>query len=1614
MKRFSLYNRGKRAAAFCISAVMALSVFSGCKADTNETVPEETTVSSAEITQLTTSETVSETVSETEAPVAMDTNIKVLSISADKTLGDYIERDTSFTITTAEDIEVTDLAKGLSISPDVPFDLIKSSANTFSLKCSSSLPDSSVIKIKMSDEGGTEQRWAFQTEDIFRVSGTYPSDKSSYAPVTAGIEITFTTATVAEEVKKNFHISPVVDGVFEQHNKTVVFIPSKDLEQNTVYTVKLSKGMKSECGTALEHDYMFSFKTEEGIGTEYCYAANGVSETFISDDQPLIEIYASSEIKNGSFDITLYRYDSAESYFEAVKDYTENVSWYEVDYAFSEKGLSQVYKDSVKLMLPPEDSSWRAGYLMLPENLEKGYYLAKVSDESGKFSFTRLIQINDIAVYSGVLPNSAAFFVNDAQGGNPASGAKITLYANDSEYECKVGSDGVAMMELAEEKYGNGVLKIEYGRQTYIDVFAYSSAQEPDPAEEYFMYLYSDREAYLSTDTIRVWGVIRPKKGHEASMPSNLSIEIGNYTETIDSCPISLRSDGTFTAELPLVCSGEKWYYLYLCSGEKRMCSKSIEVKDYVKPSYVISCDVPDLIEMPDDNPFEASVEVTYFDGTPAAGLEFKVSSYNNEVLTETVVTDENGRATASVRDTVPDKTAISWTPDYEEVSFSLSSVENEYQTVYANIMAVKRDVLLESKINGRTVEIGTYLIDTDKIDPGSTYFSFDTEKLKGDAFDTEVTAELTRSYYEKVETGSYYDFIHKQTVKTYEYDYRTEIVKVYNVKTKNGRAVISDLPIDDKNSFYYINFTWQDSKGRMTFTSANVNKRYSEIIPEAYHYYTLAPEKYTFKENESIRFDLQDGMDAVESNKGKIFYAMHKTDYVMTGVSWGTSFKCKMTADCIPNVRFAGAYFDGKHILPIHEDWESICFDPSDRELSVEITADKEQYSPGNDSEITVKVTDINGKAVENAAVSLSVVDEAAFAVVPQDPQPLGTLYSEIYYPFVADYCSYIQHCFDNNGGAEMGGGGDENVVRKDFKDNAAFLSGTTDAQGTAVFSFALPDNITSWRATAHAVYSNDNSDIFAGVSKEPVISTQPFYIQPVASSLFLDGDDICFTARTVGGNDREKITVTVKGNGVDKAITVDERKYANFGKLHSGDYTVMFSSENGKGSDAVELSFTVTDTMLETAVVKTFDLTEESIDIAPLRWPVSITFFDESYMLSSQVLRKLINTPGSRTDHSAARTFAAMKLGYISSKDYLSSLAYLKNSSLFRLWSYSDEDAELTALLCAVDPELINSDLTANRFYSIIDNKNSTSKEISCAYLGLAALDEPVLADIRRIVSDPVGFDRCDLLRFSCALAIIGDESTALRIYSEQTADKMKTAQNSSGELFADMGSEEENCASLMAASALRLTEAEQIARNLCDTKQTEKSAAAELMFYINRYVPKTSGDAVVSFKQMGVERRATLEKFNSCSVSFNKEQFENADIKVISGNVCCTVYYEGRLTDREDEPTVNVTKSLYSLSGGWDPGALIRVTISVDGDTDHFTVDDVIPSCARFIMSGDDNYISHSGQRISGAVYSGNSLTYYIRLSTSGEYLCEGAVVTFTDGSWGVSDRSLVTVK
>ncbi len=190
----------------------------------------------------------------------------------------------------------------------------------------------------------------------------------------------------------------------------------------------------------------------------------------------------------------------------------------------------------------------------------------------------------------------------------------------------------------------------------------------------------------------------------------------------------------------------------------------------------------------------------------------------------------------------------------------------------------------------------------------------------------------------------------------------------------------------------------------------------------------------------------------------------------------------------------------------------------PSVKQLAVTVTPLANEYLPGDTARVRLRVVDSRG-APRRAEVTLWAVDEGVLALTGyRTPDPIDLIYRArgLGMRLASNLVSVAPQIPEGEkGNRNPGGGGGADagdVLRSRFKTTAFFLgSVVTGANGEAVATAKLPDNLTTFRVMAVAVTTADRF----GSGEAKLLVTRPIVARPALPRFLRPGD--VFTAGTV-----------------------------------------------------------------------------------------------------------------------------------------------------------------------------------------------------------------------------------------------------------------------------------------------------------------------------------------------------------------------------------------------------------------------------------------------------------------------------------------------------------------
>jgi alpha-2-macroglobulin len=210
---------------------------------------------------------------------------------------------------------------------------------------------------------------------------------------------------------------------------------------------------------------------------------------------------------------------------------------------------------------------------------------------------------------------------------------------------------------------------------------------------------------------------------------------------------------------------------------------------------------------------------------------------------------------------------------------------------------------------------------------------------------------------------------------------------------------------------------------------------------------------------------------------------------------------------------------------------------------LTVSVVPGKVSYQPGDAATYKVTTRDWQGRPVP-AEVLLGIVDKSIYGIAPDNSPDIEPYF---YAP------QTVRINTDFSFAAQYSGGGfqtpsivaisagtpppapaaDGIRVRKSFEDTAYWGPDLiTGADGTASVSLTLPDNLTTWRATAPAI----TAQTAVGSATKDVVSVMPLLVKLELPRFVVQGDQCIFSAVIKNGT---KVSRTVKVSATLRGAT-------------------------------------------------------------------------------------------------------------------------------------------------------------------------------------------------------------------------------------------------------------------------------------------------------------------------------------------------------------------------------------------------------------------------------------------------------------------------------------------
>ena len=987
------------------------------------------------------------------------------------------------------------------------------------------------------------------------------------------VKINFATPMNPENIEDFISVSPEPeDGIRAYYSDYNQQITIYGLSPATEYIIRILPGLQDIYGNQITTEYSFTV----AVGDRPIYAnlllpwtplifrEQGIQDTYIEYtnlDEGVVSLYelTFTEFKNYYTD---YNYD--------LEEYTPSTN--PINTWLIDSGLDHNQLQYRKIDLETMDG----------ESLPPGYYFIGLQSESLEYKYNfydaHLFMIGTDNITLKITETEALAWVTDLEQGNPQKDLPVIFYDEDFNVleTTSTDQDGIAYLDdltsrpayaridgdsnvaFTSISWGSGISTSSFGIwQSY-----YGSSAS------FFGYLQTDRPLYRPGQTVQFSGILRHQDDLHYTLTDleQVHVKIYNQGDMVYDQYLDVTQGGNFADEFTIAedaSLGTYDIYVYNEVPEEEFIeSISFRVVEYHKPEFELNVDSPQKeISVGEDVTF--TIDAQYYAGGNLANaiVEWFVETYTYYF----VPTSEYQKYSFT-----------DWDRDlyrYNENQINENNVlaQGELTTDINGHVEITQNIPANESNTSQLINLGVNITDiSGNVVSGSTSVIAHQNQV--------YVGVRAQHYIGKANEEQSFDLVtldwdsqpipnQAVTVQFFERQW-------FSVQEKDDQGVlrwktdVKEIPVGqktvytDENGFATTSFIPQNGgvfKVLLTTYDQNGNKHQSSA-----YMWVSGSNSIAWRQTNDRSFELISDKDLYSpGDVAEILIAQpfEGENYALVTYERGhiyhseviklsdnsTIYEMPITTEMTPITYLSITVISGAEdtdrpnfkmgMLPINVDTQQ-------QTLQVEITTDKELAQPGDEVTYTIKTKDYEGNPV-SANVTLAVVDKSILALATSNVRsivqafyPDKSLYVRTALGIVASADDYnvefreaIQDGLSSGGG---GGSASQGIitVRQNFQDTVIFESDiTTDENGVAHVTVTLPENLTTWQATARAV----TSDSRVGEAYSQLLSTRPLYINLNTPRFFVVGDQVVIGANIHNTTDQPmSVDVELEASGV------------------------------------------------------------------------------------------------------------------------------------------------------------------------------------------------------------------------------------------------------------------------------------------------------------------------------------------------------------------------------------------------------------------------------------------------------------------------------------------------
>ncbi len=856
---------------------------------------------------------------------------------------------------------------------------------------------------------------------------------------------------------------------------------------------------------------------------------------------------------------------------------------------------------------------------------ERGVYL--VEAVNGDLRAYTVVVVTDLALVEKTSPNGEILvYAVDRKTGQPQSDTRVEIVRasrtvasgkTDAEglFRTKIQRPEAGADDLVNELTNKNFMILASQRENFaisdLDAFYFGERQQ----ETLQGYIYTDRPIYRPNHKVFFKGILRAlddKNQYRVLENETVSVTINDAKAArVFQQEVRLSKYGTFNGEFNLSEEAPLGTYSIEAQAGESVSHGSFEVAEYKKPEYKVKITTPKQFAAAGSKT-KFDISARYFFGAPVTDADVKYYVYRSRYYAyfgeseeiepaaededeysnygnyySDLVLDGEGKLDASGQMSVEFDVPESGEDDLWDFQYRL-----EAQVTDSSRRSINSAASLVAT-RGSVIAIATpdrYLYHKGQ----TARIAVTTTDYEGRPVAAKLSLKFMLRTWVKVEQ--------KQNEYDPDYQMREVELRASDVATsREGEAVydflvpmpgnISIRTVVHEGGNEYVSlggFIWSASE-----TEWSDGSYYSENFGSI----KLVPDKKSYRPGDTAR------VLAILPHENADLLITTELDSVLSARHVKASGKTVMfdvpiEKNYAPNVFLSVTFVkDGD----MYSSDQRLVVPARDKMLNLEIISNKKEYKPRETASYTILARDAGGAPVPGAEVSLGVVDEAIYSISPDyssniRQQFYGMRYNSVethlsisYYfrgvagekpiDLASTKPSYQLADFKNEGNKE------EPMIRKEFKDTAYWEpSVVTGKDGRATVKFRLPDNLTTWRATARGV----TGDTMVGSSKHKVVSRKDVILRLETPRFLTQGDTVTLSGIVHNYLPEAKstqISISVAGarliSPAQQTVTIEKqgehRVDWQISAPQTGEIRLLAKALTNTESDAVELALDV-----------------------------------------------------------------------------------------------------------------------------------------------------------------------------------------------------------------------------------------------------------------------------------------------------------------------------------------------------------------------------------------------------------------------------------------------------